>query len=468
MRSFLAALVGVTIIASQGFAQQKSSDKTGPGFDSKPQYQDDTFKNNKKKIATLWHSIPFFPGGDLGQYEKTMSQDRDSVRNEFWNTLMSSLEKMADKGAVVEVMLEPMANILMMFDQVHDIHKAKDIVGIDFSLEQQFKSALDDLFIRYDVRDDKRKIQISEGTKPDLLQAYIRGISTKRPLGKPITADELNVTYAIEMLNQIDYVAYGTFSSLGKGKFQLTFHVQGNKNGVTRNFISRGKLTEALDDLAKQVFDFFQKNVYEDWDTPHKGLKWLPMPINEERKKRMEDTGVYDAYTFAEAKTYCQARGYRLPYSRELLMAESGTEYKDGGIKNLNQYAMYAVADRRSTLDNLWVRPINGDSTGGPFMGDGSLPMKGLFWCVKGTPAPEIQLYEKVWTLLRKYRNVDLKVYTALETIRAEIGDFDVSFGSLFWKGSFVTIQPMNSMEEALSVLRKKGIQLEVPGYLNP
>jgi len=49
----------------------------------------------------------------------------------------------------------------MMFDQVHDIHKAKDVINIDKSLEAQFKARLDNLFQAFDVRDGDRKIQIS-------------------------------------------------------------------------------------------------------------------------------------------------------------------------------------------------------------------------------------------------------------------------------------------------------------------
>ncbi|GIL16918.1 MAG: hypothetical protein BroJett040_06690 [Oligoflexia bacterium] len=460
MRTLILTAVSVALLSPVAWSQNYSSTK-----DDLPRYQDDSFQNKNKKVQTLWASIPFFPGGDIGQYEQTMRQGRDQVRKMFWNELMSEVQKLAEKGVVVEAMIEPMANILMMFDQVHDKHKAKDVINIDYSLEQQFKAAFDNLFKKYDVRDTHRKIQISHGTNSDLLQAYIRGISSRKPLGEKITAEELNVKYALEMLNQIDFISYGTFSSLGRGQFQLTFHIQGNKNGVTRNFISRGRLTEALDDLAKQVFDFFQKNVYEEWSAPNQSqLVWLPMPINAERERRMEESGVYEAYSFTEAKNYCTARGYRLPYAREILMAETGTEYKEGGISNLRPEAKYPVSDKRSANDNYWIIPGNSDRTGGPFMSDGSLPMKGLFWCVKGTPAADVQALEKVWSLLRKYSQTNLKVTMALETIRAELGDFDAGERMYLFRGKFVKIELMNSIEEALDVLEDNNINFIMPG----
>lgn len=430
---------------------------------SKGTFEDSRFKSEKKP-ANLWHQIPFFPGGDIGQYETTMSQDRDSVRKMFWNELMSEIQKLADKGVLVEKMLEPMANILMKFDQLHDIHKAKDIINIDFSIEHQFKSALDSLFTKFDVRDGQRKIQISRGTDANLLTAYIRGISKDLPFGVSIGKQEIDVKKALEMYDQIDYVSYGTFSSIGKGSFQLTYHLIGNKNGVSRNFIARGRLLDAVNQLAQQVFDFFQANIYAEWKAPYGQLVWLPMPINGERERRIHETNNFDLYSFNEAKQYCQARGYRLPFAKEILMAESGTKYQEGGIAALYPYARWAVADRRQTNLNNWAIPANADSTSGIFMGDTSVPMKGVFWCVKGKPAADVALADKIWSLLRRFRNNNLEAYRALQTLRFEMGDAGAQASELtVWNGSFNTLKIYDSVDEALEVLKQNGISIEWP-----
>lgn len=437
---------------------QTNAQTTGTGGGT---YEDNRFKVDKKP-ANMWHQIPFFSGGDIGQYETTMSQDRDSVRKMFWQELMDEMQKLAEKGAVVEKMLEPMANILLKFDQLHDIHKAKDIINIDYSLEQQFKASLDNLFTRFDVRDNQRKIQISRGTNTDLLSAYIREISKERPFGSSITQTELDVKKALEMYEQIDYLAYGSFSSLGRGQFQLTFHITGNKNGVTRNFISRGTLTEAVDALAREVFDFFQANVYEEWKAPYSQLTWLPMPINPERERMIYETNNFGLYTFNEAKTYCQARGYRLPFAKELILAETGTKYQEGGITALYPYAKWAVADRRTLNENNWIIPANGDATGGFFMGEGSISMKGVFWCVRGNTAKDVVLIDKIWSLIRKSRNKNIEVYTALQTLRFELGDYAALPKELiFWNGSFINVEIYESVEEAMDILKKNGIELE-------
>lgn len=443
-------LVVLTLASFSAFSQ--SSNAT---------YEDNRFKTGKKP-ANLWHQIPFFPGGDIGQYETTMSQGRDGVRKMFWKELMDDVQKLADKGVMVEKMLEPMANILLKFDQLHDIHKAKDIINIDFSLENQFKASLDSLFTRYDVRDTQRKIQISRGTNSDLLTAYIRKISKERPFGSSISQDEINVKKALEIFEQIDYISYGTFSSLGNGEFQLTLHLTGNKNGVTRNFIARGRLARAVEILAQEVFDFFQANIYEEWKSPYSKLTWLPMPVNPERERQIRESNSYDLYSFNEAKSYCQARGYRLPFAKELLMAETGTKYQEGGISAMYPHARWAIADRRMTNENHWAVPAKADSTGGIFMADSSLPMKGVFWCVKGQAASDVALADRIWSLIRRVRNNNLEVFNALQTLRFEMGDYGAKSNDLlFWNGEFIKVKIYESADEAIDVLNRNGIDLD-------
>lgn len=426
-----------------------------PVLAEQSKYQDNTFKPAGKSVYSIWPVIPFFPLGDIGQYQKTMSQDRDQVRKMFWSELTSELNELADKGVAVESMVEALAKILMMFDQVHDIHKAKDVINIDKSLEAQFKARLDNLFSTFDVRDGQRKIQISGGTNENLMQAYLRGITSNIPLGHKISKAEVDVKASLEMFEQIDYVAYGTFSSLGEGQFQLTFHLSGNKNGVTRSFIAKGTLTEALDKLAKQVFDFFQKNVYPDWETPHTLLSWLPIPINPNK---------VEGYTWEESNAYCKLRGYRLPFARELLMAESGGQYKEGGIANLDYTVSYPVANKRLANINYVFTAGHEAATGGPVQGASYTMKKGQFWCVKGQASDGVLAFENVWALIRKYQTDD-EVFRALATVRYEIGDFG-SDQPIFKGPDVKMLERMESLEVALKYLKSRGIKLSIPASL--
>lgn len=429
---------------------------------SAPRFQDDRFKKKDKSVMTLWPSIPFYAGGDMGQYQTTMAQSRDSVRKDFFNTLIEALDKLASKGAMPELMLEPMANILMQFDQMHDIHKAKDVVKIDYSLEHRFKAALDDLFVKFDIPDAARKIQISRGTDADLLQSYIREISAERPLGTRITQEELNVRRALEIYEQIDYAGYGTFSGVGNGDFQITFHLQGFKNGVTRNFIATGRMGDAVDDIARQVFDHFQKIATPDWQTPYGQLQWLAMPVN---LNRSEAAYGQPGYTFESAKSYCSARGYRLPYSRELLMAESGSQYREGGVRSLEAHTPYPVADRRRVNMNYVLTPGSEGYTGGPIQPaqTPSVPVK--FWCVKGPAAADVRFFDRLWELHRRSRGSDREVFAAVETLRFEFGDTDTD-GPIYFDGSFSVVKRLSGVDEAIRVLNGKGIEISVPTEL--
>lgn len=410
----------------------------------------------------LWHQIPFLPGGDLGQYSTTMGQNRDQVRKMFWEELMGEVQKLADKGVMVEMMIEPMANILLMFDQLHDVHKAKDIINIDFSIENQFKASLDSYFRKFDIRDGQRKIQISKGSNADFILKALNDLNAKKAFGDVLTTNELSTKMQNILAEEIDFVSYGTFSSLGNGNFQLTFHLYDYKNGVSRDFIARGSLIEAVDRLAFLVFDYFQANLYEEWKNPSIGLTWLPMPINPERDRSILESNEWKLYTYQEAKTYCEARGYRLPYARELLLAETGTKYKTGGISALYAYAAWAVKDRRQANENNWIIPANNDSTAGIFMPDGAIASKGVFWCVKGNPTADVLLIDQLWQIVRKSQNKNLEVFTAAKTLLFEKGDYNAKASDLlYWNGEFVTVRILDSVEDALEVLTRNQILIE-------
>ena len=437
----------------------------------KSRFQNNLFKNEQKNVATLWHQIPFYAGADLGQYQATMAQNRSQVRQELLGELTGSLSKLADKGAQPEAMLEPLANILLQFDQMHDLHKARDVANINISLESQFKAALDQEFIRHDVRDAVRKLQISRGTEPELLQYYLRGIGSSNPQGQNKSPQSIRIQYALEVFNQIDYIAFGTFTHLGNNQFQVTLQIQGHKNGVTRHFMTQGSLSNAINTLASEVFDYFQKNEYPDWSIPPDKLAWLPMPANPQRSNPFNSSL---GYTFEEAQTYCNERGYRLPYARELLTAEAGGAYKNGGIANLQQGVHYAVMDKRRLNAHYALHIGEEQRSGGAIQPVSSSADKGIFWCVKGSPSPMVVLYELLWKLHRKHQSGDgsnKPIFAAATTIRYELGDADteiVYYHNTQTDNPFDKVKRYDGIDEALDVLKSNGIVIDIPGYARP
>lgn len=401
--------------------------------------------------ARLWVQIPFIQGGDVGQYNSTMSQGRDGTRKKLWGELMTEVKSLAQQGVPVEMVLEPMAKILLQFNDIYDSNKSRDSVNIGMSLEAQFKGQFDNLFREWDIRDNKRKVQLAEG---NLRQDVINLITAIRPVADAKSARALNnatqVRLAHSIYSQLDYTAYGEYSSYGAGSFQLTLNLLNLKTGSVKSFTANGRLTEAVGMLAQQLFDFFQKNQYAAWETPYKDSTWIPVPVSSTKFE----------YTFEEARQYCQQRGYRLPYAKELAMAASGTHYQEGGISSLRQLVPYAVADQRQTTGATWLTLGHESMTGGPVQP--SSYAKGSFWCVKGSASSEVLFNQKLWKLIRE-NSGNIEVLRALHTIRLEIADYGAQ--EEFFIG-IIQARVFESVDEAIAVLKRAGIYLAVPKSL--
>jgi hypothetical protein len=424
----------------------------------------DAFLDQGKKTYAIWHNVAFYSGGDLGQYQQTMSQNRDQVRRELLNELTDTLGKIASTGAQVDGMLESTANIILMFDEMHDLHKARDLQKINFSIENRFKAALDAQFQAHDVRTSQRKVQFSRGVDPEYLSQYFQASSAGNSGGHD--RPKASLKYALSLYSQIDFVAYGTFSPLGGDNFQLTLQLQNTRTGVSRSFLAQGALLPAVDQLAGEVFDLFQRNEFPDWESPARQLQWLAMPAN---PAKANPRGEGYGYTFQEARSYCLDRGYRLPYARELLAVETGGAYKAGGIDHLESGVAYAVMDRRHTNEYHVLHKGEEQGTGGAIQALNNYADKLQFWCVKGAPSAKVLFFESLWRLHRRNQQGDgsnKDVFAAVETLRFELGDFDTGetyYNNLSTNDMFEKIKRYYSADKALEVLHKAGIAIEIP-----
>ncbi|MEY4616088.1 MAG: hypothetical protein RJB66_1048 [Pseudomonadota bacterium] len=406
---------------------------------------DEAKKVSHHNVKHIWSSIPFYALGDLGQYQDSIAKSREEVRAIYWSQMLAYYERLGAYGYPVDTSAEALAHLLIMFDRAHDSNKERDLYGVDLSIEAQFKSALDRLFRTYDIRDTHRQFSLVSGYVEGQVRSYLSQLE-----GRSFIPSK-----AIKAFSGIDYVSYGTFSHLGRGQFQLTYHLKGYLSGELRSFVVSGSLVEAIDKLAKEVFDFFQKNIYSDWNSSQRSLSWLPMPANPNRSA---------GYSWEEANGYCKRRGFRLPYARELLMAEAGGPYKPGGIDNLVIGQSYAVADKRRVDTRFYFRPGSEQATGGPVAPIISSTLKLEFWCVKGPASPEVLIFETLWAHLRQ-NQMDREIYRALHTVRYHLGDFD-STSPLFWGPKLDRLEPMRSMEEALKYLASQGIRINIPASL--
>lgn len=413
--------------------------------------------------ATLWSDIPFHDGGDFAQYEATSRQSRDEVRRRLFSELNSALSDLAERGAAAESMIEPMMNALLTFDLMHALQRSRDVQRLNVSLGARFQASLDERFLANDLRTTDRRLQFSRGGDPAGIRAW----------GERVTQSGLEATErqrlkeARDALKQVDYMAVGTFANVGQGEFEVTLTMQNLRNGVSRTFAARGSLLQAVDQLAAQVFEFFQSVDYPEWTAAGARLEWLPMPANPERSAR--STTNY-GYSFQEAQEYCENRGYRLPYQRELLAAESGGRYRSGGIARLKPAVSYPVLDRRHYPGRHVVRV--GDNPADPegiLHSVSAFPEKGEFWCVKGEVSPAIRFHERLWELHREYQSGDTdgkQVFSAIETLRYQFGDsnaIDSYFNNLATGNRFDRVVLLPSTEAALAVLRARGLEISPP-----
>ncbi len=99
---------------------------------------DDGFITKGKRPLVLWNAVPFYAAADLAQYEATLATRRDRVRRDNFRELSATLEALAASGTDVSAMSEPLANILLTFDMMRDLHRARDEKSIDMSLENQY------------------------------------------------------------------------------------------------------------------------------------------------------------------------------------------------------------------------------------------------------------------------------------------------------------------------------------------
>jgi hypothetical protein len=450
----LTLLLGLTIAATP--AQRPGGDPSG-------------FIDRDQRVLTIWHQVPFHAGGDLAQYEATMAQNRDQVRRSLTDELTGSLQKMAQTGAPVEALLEPMAQILVMFDLMHDLHKARDQERVGFSIESQLKASLDALFTANDIRSAERRIQFSQGALPQDLRTYLQGGSPGPGVQPRFSRDEAARRHALALQQQIDYLAHGAFAHLGGGEFQLTLHLQNTRTGAIRSLTARGPLVQATQQLAQHLFDQFQKNAYPAWESGPGALQWLAPPANPVRD---DPRSPQFGYAFQEAAAYCRGRGYRLPYARELLMAESGSAYKAGGIGRLLPQTNYPVLDRRHAWEDHVLRLEDGQ---GPAVRPVStFTAKGSFWCVHGAPAKDILTLETVWRLHREHQSGDgsnRELFAAVEMIRRVLGDFDEDlsyYHNTSTGNRFDKVQPLSSVGAAMEVLRRHGVVIELSGPMRP
>lgn len=420
-------------------------------------YSSSEFRPKSGEVAYLWPDIPFFALGDLGQYEDTLSAGRDRKRHQFFDSLIDAVERLGQLNGAPELMIEPIANILLLFDQVYDHQKNQDQVAVNQSLSVQLIAHIDTLYRQYKIAEKDQILSFNVNKVTPQLKSQIKKANLTLSFGEQAISSYFykNKQAWQSWLEPVQYSAYGTFSSLGRGLFQVTLHISNLKTGAMKSFTVNTSIKEASKDLAYLVYEYFQRQAFPDWQVIHSDLSWLPAPYRHSNR---------EGFLASEAVAYCQSRGYRLPYARELMLADTGTQYQAGGVGPLKYGHAYPVKDHRLVISQYAYTPGTELATGGPVQVVLSGSRLSDFWCVKGRRNEDVIFIEEIWRLIRIHREV-AEVYQALETLRFFMGDFGIGPSVRLWP-SYKEVSFLSTPMEAQEVLGKFQIRINLPRSL--
>jgi len=381
----------------------------------------------RQGVAYIWPEIVFARGGDYAEFAYTMSQNRDQVRKMLLQEFGELLLPMAYSNTDVNELAKTILGAILTFDGMHAAHKDEAVQGLGVSFEHGLRAELDRLFMANMLSDSRRRVEFLSKNA----YAY-RGV--KNGAADP----ELPVG----AMKSVGFLIHGSYTLLGGSRIQVTVTLEKLTGGTSRSFTASEPISQIMPVLAKQLFDFFQANEFQEWVNPQPHLQWLPSSVT-----RPEATAT-------EGKLYCRGQGARLPYSRELLLASQGGNYLPGGIPPL-KYGVYLVADKqRHDEQHYFFTDSSSDATGGPVRTSaGYGTIRASYWCVKGAPSAEVRFYESLYRLRRE--SADAEVTRALECLLLKLDDFGAS--DWFCGGAYP------SAAKAQDFLARKGYVIELP-----
>ena len=378
-------------------------------------------------VAYIWPEIVFARGADYAEFAYTMSQNRDQVRKMLLQEFGELLLPMAYANADVNELAKTILGAILTFDGMHAAHKDEAVQGLGVSFEHGLRAELDRLFMANMISDSRRRVEF---------------LSKAAYAYKGVKAGASDPALPVGAMKSVDFLIHGSYTLLGKNGIQVTVTLEKLTGGTSRSFTASEPINEVMPVLAKQLFDFFQANEYQEWVNPQPHLQWLPSSVTQPEA------------TATEGKLYCRGQGARLPYARELLLSSQGGNYLPGGIPPL-KFGVYLVADKqRHDEQHYFFTDSSWDATGGPVRPSaGYGTIRASYWCVKGTPSAEVRFYESLYRLRRE--SADAEVTRALECLLLKLDDFGAS--DYFCGGAYP------SAEKAQEFLARKGYVIELP-----
>ena len=186
----------------------------------------------------------------------------------------------------------------------------------------------------------------------------------------------------------VDMVAWGTWSNIDGNVVRVSVDFVMIATGKMVSFTSQGTVPTVADDIAFQLFDYFEKTRYPQPDNSLSNLDIRPaLPGHQDRM------GV----PFDVAKRACESQGYRLPYSYEMDLIYAMGAYQPGGVHIAPDW-YYCVAD---DADHVWRAPGKLEPIYGMHLAN--YDKRDFYYVmVKGAPSSKVQIAAALDAFLKR------------------------------------------------------------------
>ncbi len=194
------------------------------------------------KPIQIWPTIPFVRGKDLCQYQENYAKTKNQQSQEMLQNVVALIREGAKEAVAF--------GIVQAMDEMENANRAQSNagMGMDVLLEGSFKANLDAYY--RDLQPGQRKIAFFN---PMPLTQLVRGLRDQKRQGY---LDD-------KLVRDLYGIFWGTYSFAQdcNGQVLVTMHLEA-KDGATRSFQAQGLPQSVMQNVAGQVFDYFQKTKF--------------------------------------------------------------------------------------------------------------------------------------------------------------------------------------------------------------
>jgi hypothetical protein len=314
--------------------------------------------DGQSEQITIWHQFYFDKGLDYNQFNELAS-----TRSQFRRTFVEEIAALMELGA------KPIdaAVVLLALDghYLETLDRAER--GLEASFAAEFRSAL---VAQYERAYKPQRLIVTDG-------AYFANQSAN--------------AQARQAQTDVDVVASGTWSNIDGNTVRVSVDFVMVGTGHLTSFTAQGNVPTVAEDIAFQLFDYFEKNRFPQPENALSNLEIRPaLPGHQSRMGVPYDVAVRT----------CESQGFRLPYSYEMDVIFAMGAYQQGGI-HIDPNWYYHVAD---DADHVWLAPGKLECVYGTSLAN--FDKRDYYYVmVKGPPSQKIQIVTALNSFLQsEYR----------------------------------------------------------------